>query len=37
VVTEEELQRWRRSLEQAEEEGVFFCSLMMTLVVGRKP
>jgi hypothetical protein len=36
VVTEEELRRWRWSLEQAEEEGVFFCSMMMTLVAGRK-
>jgi ubiquinone/menaquinone biosynthesis C-methylase UbiE len=37
VVTEEELRRWRRSLEQAEGEGVFFCSLMMTLAAGRRP
>lgn len=37
VVSEAELQCWRDSLEQAEAEGRFFCSLMMTLVAGRKP
>ena len=37
VVTAEELQRWRCSLAHADAEGVFFCSLLMTLVAGRKP
>jgi ubiquinone/menaquinone biosynthesis C-methylase UbiE len=37
VVTTEELQCWRRSLAQADAAGVFFCSLLMTLVAGRKP
>jgi ubiquinone/menaquinone biosynthesis C-methylase UbiE len=37
LVNVEELQRWQRSLAQAEAEGVFFCSLTMTLIAGHKP
>jgi hypothetical protein len=37
IANVEELQRWQRSLAHAEEEGVFFCSLTMMLIAGRKP
>jgi hypothetical protein len=37
IVTAEELRRWQRSLAQAEAEDIFFCSLTMMLVAGRKP
>ena len=37
VVTEEELLRYRRSLEQAGAEGIYFGCIMQVLVVGRKP
>ncbi len=36
LVTEEELQRWRQSLEQAEEAGEFFAHINTILVAGRK-
>ncbi len=37
MVSVEELQRWQRSLAQAEVEGVLFCSLTMMLIAGHKP
>jgi ubiquinone/menaquinone biosynthesis C-methylase UbiE len=37
MVGVEELQRWQRRLAQAEAEGIFFCSLTMMLIAGRKP
>ncbi len=37
LVTEEELHRWRQSLEQAEAEGSFFAQANGMLVAGRKP
>jgi len=37
VINEEELIRWRTSLEAAAAAGTFFCSESMLLVVGRKP
>ena len=37
VITEEELHRWRQSLEQAEAEGSFFAQVNTVLVAGRKP
>lgn len=37
MVTEEELQRWRAMLEQADEAGVFFGYGIMLLVAGRTP
>ena len=36
LVTEDELQRWRASLEQAEADGVFFGSMCGVLVAGRR-
>jgi ubiquinone/menaquinone biosynthesis C-methylase UbiE len=36
LVTEDELQRWRASLEQAEAEGVFFGSVCGVIVAGRR-
>jgi ubiquinone/menaquinone biosynthesis C-methylase UbiE len=37
VITEDELRRWRASLEAAAKGGYFFCSESMVLSVGRKP
>ena len=37
VVTEEELQRWRMSLEAAASSGVYFSTVNQVLAVGRKP
>jgi ubiquinone/menaquinone biosynthesis C-methylase UbiE len=37
VITQEELDRWRASLERAGREGVLFGSASMVLVAGRKP
>jgi ubiquinone/menaquinone biosynthesis C-methylase UbiE len=37
IVTEEELQRWRASLEQADSDGAFFVSVNQIMAVGRKP
>jgi ubiquinone/menaquinone biosynthesis C-methylase UbiE len=37
MVSVEELQRWQRSLAQAAAGGVFFGSLTMMLIAGRKP
>ena len=36
MVTEQEVERWQKSLERADAEGVFFCSVSMILVGGRK-
>jgi hypothetical protein len=36
IITSDELQRWRDSLECAEAEGVFFGTVSMVLVAGRK-
>lgn len=36
IVTEEEVQRWRTSLEQADSDGVFFASLNQVMTAGRK-
>jgi len=36
VITEEELVRWRASLEAAAANGTFFCSESMVLAVGTK-
>lgn len=36
VISEEELARWRASLESAARGGVFFCSESMVLAVGKK-
>lgn len=37
VMTSEELQRWRTSLEEADAEGIFFGSVTQIMVAGRKP
>jgi len=36
VITSDELQRWQVSLEQADSEGTYFCSLNVMLLAGRK-
>lgn len=36
IITEDELRRWHTDLEEADAEGVFFCSLSQMLVAGRK-
>jgi len=36
VITSEELYRWQASLEQADSEGTYFCSLNVILLAGRK-
>jgi len=36
IITSEELQRWQISLEQADSEGTYFCSLNVMLLAGRK-
>ncbi len=37
IITAEELERWRRSLEQVDADGLFFASVSSVLVAGRKP
>ena len=37
VITEQELQRWRQSLERAQAEGAFYSHVMGVLVAGRRP
>ena len=37
VITAEEVQRWRTSLEQADSAGTFFASVNQVMAVGRKP
>ena len=37
IVSMKGLRGWQRSLAQAEAESVFFCSLSMMLIAGRKP
>lgn len=37
LLTEEELQRWRQSLEEAESSDTFFAHLLCVLVAGRNP
>jgi hypothetical protein len=37
LVTEEELLRYRRSLEQADAEGIYFGCIVQVLLAGRKP
>jgi hypothetical protein len=37
IITQEELRRWRSSLERADADGMFFASASMVLVAGRKP
>ncbi len=37
VITEQELQRWRQSLERAQADGAFYSHVMGVLVAGRKP
>ena len=36
VITREELKRWQAKLEQADSEGVYFCSVNLMLFAGRK-
>ena len=36
VISSEELQRWQTSLQQADSEGIFFCSVNVMLFAGRK-
>jgi len=36
AITSEELHRWQTSLEQADSDGVFFCSVNIMLFAGRK-
>jgi ubiquinone/menaquinone biosynthesis C-methylase UbiE len=37
IITQEELRRWRSSLERADADGTFFASASVVLVAGRKP
>ena len=37
VITEQELSRWRQSLEQAQAQGAFYSHIMGVLVAGRNP
>ena len=37
ILTEDEVQRWRTGLEQAEQEGVFFASLSGVSIAGQTP
>lgn len=37
IITEEELERWRAALARADSDGVFFASLTVVLIAGRKP
>lgn len=36
IITEEELKRWHNNLERSDKEGVFFSSVIMVLIAGRK-
>jgi len=36
IITDEELKRWHNNLERSDKEGVFFCSVIMVLIAGRK-
>ena len=36
IITSEELKRWQAGLEQADAEGVYFCSVNLMLFAGRK-
>ncbi len=36
IITDEELKRWHNNLERADKEGVFFSSVIMVLIAGRK-
>jgi hypothetical protein len=36
VVTAKELHRWQTDLEQADSEGIYFCSVNLMLFAGRK-
>lgn len=36
IITDEELKRWHNNLERSNEEGIFFCSVIMVLIAGRK-
>jgi ubiquinone/menaquinone biosynthesis C-methylase UbiE len=36
VITRDELNRWQTSLEQADSEGIYFCSVNLMLFAGRK-
>jgi hypothetical protein len=37
LLTEEELQRWRQGLEEAETSATFFAHMLCVLVAGRNP
>jgi hypothetical protein len=37
VISEEEVLRWRQSLERAQDEGAFYSHVIGVLVAGRKP
>lgn len=36
IITDEELKRWHNNLDRSDKEGVFFCSVNMVLIAGRK-
>ena len=36
IITDEELKRWHHNLERANKDGVFFSSIIMMLIAGRK-
>jgi hypothetical protein len=36
VISAKELNRWQASLEQADSEGIYFCSVNLMLFAGRK-
>ena len=36
VITHEELNRWQKSLKQADSEGTFFCSVNVVMLAGCK-
>lgn len=36
TITDEELKRWQNNLERADKDGVFFSSVIMVLIAGRK-
>ena len=36
AITKEELKRWHKNLEQANEKGIFFSSVIMVIIAGRK-
>ena len=37
VITNHELQRWHKNLNEADKKGVFFASLNLVMIVGRQP